>query len=247
MMSMNSCSNDVGVADSGNAVLSGSYARMLNIGSKLYVLGTSNLKVLDVSNPLLPISVTTINVNADVESLFFNSGNLFIGSPQGMFIYTLDESGLPQLASVTPYEQFAEILPCDPIVANDSLAFSTLSTSFDQTGNCWRSQDLNELHVYDIKDVTAPVNLARVPMEEPKGLGLADDHLFVCERNSGIKAFNISNPSNPNLVYSSSPFQAVDLIPANETLLVVGIDTIHQFDYTDINNIVKISTIATIN
>jgi len=247
IMGMNSCGSDVGVADSGNTVLSGSYASMLNIGSKLYILGETNLRVLDVANPLIPIHVTTVNVDADVESLFFNSGNLFVGSPQGMYIYTLDGSGIPQLASITPYEQFAEILPCDPIVANDTLAFSTLSTSFDQTGNCWRPESLNELHVYDIKDVSAPKNLARVEMEEPKGLGLADDHLFVCERYNGIKAFNISSPENPELVYSSNPFEAVDLIPANGTLLVVGVDTIHQFDYTDIDNIVKISTIATIN
>ena len=247
VLGMNSCSNEIGVADSGNTVLSGSYASMLNIGSKLYVLGASSLRVLDVANPSLPIHVTTVNVEADVESLFFNNGNLFIGSPQGMYIYTLDGSGIPQLASITPYEQFAEILPCDPIVANDTLAFSTLSTSFDQTGNCWRPESLNELHVYDIKDVSQPINLARVQMEEPKGLGLADDHLFVCERNNGIKAFNISTPEDPELVYSSHPFEAVDLIPANGTLLVVGVDTIHQFDYTDINNIIKLSTIATID
>ncbi len=245
LLGISSCSSDIGIADSNNAVLSGSYARMLTIGNKLYVLGSTNLRILDVANPSVPIHVTSIDIQADVESLFFNNGNLFVGSPQGMYIYTLDGSGIPQLASVTPYEQFADILPCDPIVANDTLAFSTLSTSFDQEDNCWRALDLNELHVYDIKDVSAPNNLARVPMEEPKGLGLADDHLFVCERNNGIKAFDISSPTDPQLVYSSAPFQAVDLIPANGTLLVVGVDTIHQFDYTDIDNIVKISTIAT--
>ena len=247
LLGISSCSDDIGLADSGNAVLSGSYARMLTIGNKLYVLGSSNLRVLDVANPSLPIHATTINIDADVESLFFNNANLFVGSPQGMYIYTLDGSGIPQLASITPYEQFTEVqvLPCDPIVANDTIAFSTLSTSFDQTSNCWRPEDLNELHVFDITDVSAPTSLGSVPMEEPKGLGLAHDHLFVCEQNSGIKAFDVSDPSNPSLVYTSARFQAVDLIPANGTLLVVGLDTIHQFDYTDINNIVKISTIAT--
>jgi len=104
LLGISSCSDDIGLADSGNAVLSGSYARMLTIGNKLYVLGSSNLRVLDVANPSLPIHATTINIDADVESLFFNNANLFVGSPQGMYIYTLDGSGIPQLASITPYD-----------------------------------------------------------------------------------------------------------------------------------------------
>ena len=38
-------------------------------------------------------------------------------------------------------------------------------------------------------------------------------------------------------------FTAYDVIPLGGLLLVVGPDNLYQFDYTDLNNIVKISEI----
>jgi len=77
-------------------------------------------------------------------------------------------------------------------------------------------------------------------MEDPKGIGLDGEHLFVCEKSQGLTVFELSNPINPNMIYKSDPFAAFDLIPANGLLMVVGPDTLHQFDYTDVGNIFKI-------
>lgn len=239
-----SCSSDIGVgSESTDAVLSGSYARMLQIDDRLYVIGRNTLRVLDTSNPQNPTPLSTIEVGANVESLFRNSEYLFVGSQEGMFIYRIDSDGIPQLTSETDYQQSLENFCInDPIVANDTTAYVTLSTS-EPLDNCFRS--VNELRIYDLADITRPELINVVEMQEPKGLGTDGDHLFVCERYDGIKAFDISDPTNLETVYESETFPALDLIPANGNLLVIGLDTIYQYDYTNIDSIYRISSFAT--
>ena len=239
-----SCSSDVGVSsDSSDTVLSGSYARMLQIEDRLYVIGRNTLRVLDTSNPQNPTPLSTIEVGANVESLFRNNEHLFVGSQEGMYIYKIDSNGIPQLTSETAYQQFLDNLCInDPIVANDTIAYVTLSTP-EAINDCFRS--VNELRIYDLEDITQPQLINTVEMQEPKGLGTDGDYLFVCERFDGVKAFDISNPQNVQMIYESEVFPAVDLIPANGNLLVIGVDTIYQYDYSDINNIFRISSFVT--
>ena len=241
---VSSCSSDIGVgSESTDSVLSGSYARMLQIDDRLYVIGRNTLRVLDTSNPQNPTPLSTIEVGANVESLFRNNEHLFVGSQEGMFIYRIDSEGIPQLMSETDYQQFlVNFCINDPIVANDSTAYVTLSTS-EPIDNCFRS--VNELRIYDLADIARPELINVVEMQEPKGLGTDGDYLFVCERYDGVKALNISDPRNVEVIYESETFPAIDLISANGNLLVIGLDTIYQYDYKDINNIFRISSFAT--
>ena len=96
------------------------------------------------------------------------------------------------------------------------------------------------MRIYDIADINNPVFVRTISMENPKGIALDGEHLFVCEKFNGLTVFELSNQENPELIYKSDEFGAFDLIPASGLLMVVGPDTLHQFDYTDINNIFKI-------
>lgn len=246
LLTIQSCSSDLGISSEagGGEVLSGSYARMLRLDNRLYVIGRNSLRVLDTTDPSNPTPMQTIDINAEVESLFRNDEFLFVGSQEAMFIYEIDSNGIPVLIGETPYAEFLEFT-CfsDPIVANRNTAYVTLSTDEIINNFCFRS--LNELRVYDLANVSQPDLLDVIPMQEPKGLGLDGDHLFVCERFNGVSAFNVADPSNVEQFYQSEPFQAVDLIPASGNLLVIGVDTIYQYDYSDISNITRISAFAT--
>lgn len=243
IIALGGCYADESLSDSGssNTVLSGSYANMLTIGDKLYMLAGSTLQVLDISKRDEPQRITSIEVNDGIESLFYNSEHLFVGSDEGMFIYSLDASGIPILQSQTSYDNFDIVLPCDPIVANDTIAFSTLSTTFE-SGPCQRIVQLNQLRIYDIKNVTNPDLITTLEMETPKGLGLDGEHLFVCEQYNGIKAFDVSSPNNIREIYHSTEFEARDVIPANGILMVVSSDTLYQYDYSNIDNIYRLSS-----
>ena len=224
------------------SVLSGSYANILTLGERLYVLASGELHTFGLEDISSPQLLNSQEVNLSIESLFYNGENLFIGSSEGMYIYSIDENGIPQKQSVTRYEELVEFLPCDPIAANRQHAYVTLSTSVQASDACFRSVDINELLVYDISEVQTPQLVSRIGMQEPKGIGLDGDLLFVCQRYDGIKVFDISEPANLVELYHFGEFEAFDLIPTNGLLMVIGKDQIHQFDYSDKDNMYKLSS-----
>ncbi len=241
---VSSCEQDSvlteGIGSSTGEVLSGSYANMLTLGNFLYVLGNGQLKTLSLSDPSKPELLDEQDVNFVVESLFITGDNLFVGSQEGMFIYTIGNDGIPNFRSETSYDEFDQF-SCflDPVTANEEYAYVTLDndSSFE---TCWRPALDDQMRVFDLEDLENPVLVNTIFMEDPKGIALDGEYLFVCEKTKGLTAFELSNPINPELIYKSEDFSAFDLIPASGLLMVVGQDTLHQFDYTDINNISKI-------
>lgn len=233
-------------SDSSNSIsqstISGSYANMLAIGDNLYVLGNGSLTTLSLQNPENPVILDSLKISNDVESLFFNNNRLFIGSLEGMYIYQIALNGLPIFRSLTPYDRLFDATPCDPVVANDTIAFATLSTSIDLNNACFRNTLLNQLSVFDIKDLENPSLLTSIELEEPKGLGLDQEILFVCERWNGIKIFNVADPRNPIQLYHFDGFPALDLIPNDGLLVVIGDEDLYQFDYSNIDSVTMIST-----
>jgi hypothetical protein len=243
-MMLFSCSEDSLVFSDGESAISGSYARMLSIGDFLYVLDYTNMVTLNVSNKEEPVFVQSQEVGDDIETIFFSGELLFIGSPSGLYIYTIQENGVPAFLSITPYEAQELWVACDPVVANDTLAFVTLSTSLEvENSGCTRFVQVNELRIFDIKNPADPVLLSITQMEEPKGLALDDTLLFICEKSNGLRIFNVENPLQPLLIRSFFDFEAYDVIAYNGLLVLVGPNEIKQFDYSDPQNIEEISTL----
>ncbi len=242
------CSQDsaIGPTDSGGSAIAGSYARMLAIGSNLYVLEESNLTTLDITEPEVPVKISTIQVGENIETIFFNGVHLFIGSNDGLYIFSLGNNGEPNFESLTRYEDFGNILPCDPVVANQTHAFVTLSTSSlvaDPSNTCARFEQINQLRVYDINDVSMAFEVSITEMESPKGLALDGHYLFVCEENNGLKVFNVNDVENPVQINHFPGYEAYDVIAYNGLLMVVSPTEIYQYDYTDISNIQLLSII----
>lgn len=243
VFTVNSCSQDAALSEgiaSNSEVLSGSYANMLTLGNFLYVLGNGQLKTLSLSDPANPELLDEQDINFGVESLFITGQNLFVGSQEGMFIYTIGEDGIPAFRSETNYDNF-DAFSCflDPVTANEDYAYVTLDND-SSVETCWRPALDDQMRIFDLEDLENPVLVNTIFMNNPKGIALDGEYLFVCEKVNGLSAFELTNPIEPELIYKSEDFSAFDLIPAGGLLMVVGQDTIHQFDYTDIDNISKI-------
>lgn len=232
-------------AGTGVEVLSGSYANMLTLGNFLYVLGDGQLKTFNLDDPAKPEIISEQTVNFEIESLFISGENIFVGSQEAMFIYTIGSDGIPIFRSETTYNDFGEE-SCfsDPIAANSNYAYSTLENNSSGTFNgvCWRPGLEDQMRVYDIADLDNPVHVNTVFMNAPKGIALDGDILFVCEKEDGLTIFDVSAGSDPLELEHFPGFSAFDLIPANGLLMVIGSDTLHQFNYTDINNVFKIGS-----
>ncbi|MCB0704065.1 MAG: hypothetical protein KDC34_02100 [Saprospiraceae bacterium] len=229
--------SDVGVA--------GSYARFIIKGDFMYVVDESNLITFSLADPTTPVQVHTQPIGESVETVYQLNDRLFIGSGSGLYLYTIGQDGLPVFAGEYLYSNFGfDIEPCDPVVANDSVAYVTLNTT-NRVTRCRvnTTMGINLLNIFDIKDFNNPVLISQYEMVNPKGVGLDGTILFVCDGEDGLKVFDVADPYNIQLLHHFPGFEAYDVIPLNGLLLVIGPDNIYQYDYSELVNMIRISTI----
>jgi hypothetical protein len=232
---------DLASNDSKNAPggKSGSTARIVIKGDYLYAVDNTSLKVVDISNPSNPSLAGTVNIGFGIETIYPFKDYLFIGSNTGMYVYSLSNPAKPKQLS-----QFQHITACDPVVANDSLAFVTLRNN----QVCHRWNDTRQIDVIDINDVLHPqLRLSYFPHFYPYGLDiLGDTLLFVCHGEDGLMVYDINKmlKGYANAEISSvSGLDAFDVIIWQNKLFVIGKSGFYQYDFSDIHNIKLISKI----
>ncbi|MEO5999215.1 MAG: hypothetical protein ABIN89_20715 [Chitinophagaceae bacterium] len=188
----------------------GSLARFAIVGNYLYTVDAQKLSIYDVVNPAEPLLKNTVNIGFEIETIFPFKDKLFIGSTSVVHIFSISDPANPQKLSqaISP-----DVLRrCDPVVAKDTVAFATLRTN----GPCGGIQSI--LAVYDIKDITKPVQKASYPVSQPYGLGYQDNVLYVCD-TSGLMIFDITKAYQPVLLKTIKDGDYVDVIPYQGTLI----------------------------
>ena len=229
--------------DGGNTGVGGSYARFSIAGDFMYIIDTERIKTFSLTNPASPELIDNQSIGEQIESIFNIGNRLFIGSGIALYLYEINAAGIPEQKGVFSYEIFA-FSGCDPVVANDEFAYVTLNTA-TVISQCNRSVEVavNQLNIFNITDISNPELLSVYAMENPKGVGLDGTTLFVCDDLAGLKIYDVSAPTDIQLIAHFSDFQAYDVIPLSGLLLVVGPENVYQFDYSDLDNIIKISEI----
>lgn len=193
----------------------GSLARFTVVGDYLYTVDRETLKVFDISNPQLPVLKRSIKAGFEIETIFPFKDKLFLGSTSVVYIFSLNDPSNPQKLSeaISP----TVMRRCDPVVAKDNVAYATLRTN----GPCGGTT--STLVVFDITDVTKPVQKASIQVGEPYGLGYSGNILYVCDRLYGFSVYDISKPYSPSLVnnvkISSELVNFIDVIPYNNILV----------------------------
>lgn len=237
--------SDVSFAASPNASspanptgLGGSIARFAVQSDFLYAVDSYNLNVFDISDTSSPMYENSVEVSWNVETIFPFKDKLFIGAQAGMFIF---DTSVP--ANPTYVSSFLHVTACDPVVANDDYAFVTL-----RSGNACQGFT-NQLDVIDISSIENPRLHKTYQMQNPYGLGLDGDVLFVCEAEFGLRVYNITDVDNisSNLIAAFTDINVFDVIPWQKVLLAVGEDGLYQYDYSDIESIELLSFIPIIS
>ncbi len=230
-------SNGAGAVQSSTGV-GGSMARFTIYDQYLYAVDMHNMKVVDISDPSNPTQEKTIWIGSDIETIFPYGDKLFIGSRNGMFIYdNVDPLNPVELGS------FEHARACDPVFVKDNYAYVTLHSD-----NIICDGFTDQLDLIDITDLTNPFLVETFPMDNPHGLSIKGDNLFICEGDFGLKTFDISDPAtlNERLISHLENFSTYDVIsiPGNENiLLVIGEDGFYQFNFDDPNQLVQLSHI----
>jgi hypothetical protein len=208
----------------------GSMARFTIHDDYLYTVDNSTLNIFDLSNPAEPFYLDRRNKTLDfnIETIFNKDTLLFIGSQDGMYIYSIVAPDNPQ-----PLSYVSHIRSCDPVVASGNYAYVTLNSQ-----NTWCGGNTNALIVYDISDLRNPVEKYTVNLDFPKGLGIDGNKLFVCEAKRGIAVYDVSNPVAPvwkddlQYITEANGVTPYDVIPADGLLLTSTDKGLYQFDYT---------------
>ncbi len=211
----------------------GSMARFTLLNGHLYTVDDHKLRVFDVMNPVDPNYLKEISLGWGIETIFPYKNNLFIGSMTGMFIFDASTPANPTLMS-----SYQHVTACDPVVVNDTHAFVTL-----RSGVMCRF-GVDELHILDITNLHVPKLLKTYPMDNPHGLGLSGEHLYIAEGKHGLKSFNVADVMSLKSVEHLKDLRSVDIIPGPKSLIVIGPDGVCQFDYQAPDKLSKLSCIS---
>ena len=170
---------------SGSTTISnGSLTRFITYANSLYLVDNSSLKVFSLSNPGTPVFVKSVPVGFNIETIFVLQDKLLIGSNNAIFIYSVTNPDNPTLVS-----RFNYFIPGrDPVVAQDSVAYSTTRNFGTNTGG--------NLNIVNIKNLSNPLPVSTLPLQNPYGLAINGSALYVCEGANGLKVFNRTNAYN---------------------------------------------------
>ncbi len=202
----------------------GSLARFAILSDHLYAVNWNTLNTFDIRNANDPAYISNVQIGTGIETIFIrpSDSTMFIGSQNGMHIYSAKDLRNPLFLSV-----YEHVWACDPVVANEKYAFVTLNS--DENFGCFRG--VNQLEIVNIENLRNPFSEEVYPMTQPKGLGLDDSLLFVCD--DGLKVFDFNSPQDLQSI-SNHNISAFDVIPAignYEILFVIGEEGLYQYQY----------------
>lgn len=212
----------------------GSMARFTLMSGHMYAVDESTLRVFDVQSAADPHFVKDIRLGWGIETIFPFQEKLFIGSNTGMHIYDARYPANPKKMSV-----YEHVTACDPVVVNETHAFVTLRSGV----NCRMGVD--ELQIIDIVDPYTPKLVKAYPMENPHGLALFENYLYLAEGLHGLKSFMVADVLNidQNQLEFLKSMKSVDIIPGPKSLIVIGPDGVCQFDYSNPAKLKRLSCI----
>ena len=215
--------------------IGGSMAQFTIAKNHLYVVDEWDLKVFDLEDCRNPDFINTVNVGWGIETIYPYKDNLFIGAEDGMYIFDNENPIAPRFLS-----KFQHARACDPVVVNGNIAYVTLRDGTTCEGFN------NQLDVVDVSDLTRPELLTSYPMENPHGLAIQSDELYLCDGRDGLKVFDVSDWRTiaDNLLDHKKGFDAYDAIALpNKVLLVIGKDGFYQFRTDNPEKLEQISVI----
>ena len=200
----------------------GSLARFKIVNDYLYAVDSHNINIFNISNLESPESTGNVFAGFDIETIFNRGNHLFLGSMRGMYIYDITSPASPEFIS-----EFQHGTACDPVVVDDNYAYITL-----RGGNFCGALD-SSLQIVDITNLENPELTVSYPMDNPYGLGIKDNLLFICDGSSGLKVYDKTNVEDLELLDHFTDIDTYDVIPLDERLLMIGDNVLFQYEYSD--------------
>lgn len=217
--------NDIAVAESangGDTGQGGSLARFKIVDDYLYAVDSHNINIFNISDLENPEDLEDVYAGFDIETIFNRGNHLFLGSMRGMYIYDISSPATPTFVS-----EFQHGTACDPVVVDGDYAYVTL-----RGGNECGALE-SGLFIVDISNIEDPKLAIDYPMDEPYGLGIKDEKLFVCDGSSGLKVYDKTDIEDIKMLNHFKDIVTFDVIPLESHLIMVGDEVLYQYEYLD--------------
>ncbi len=216
--------NDAALAEAadGGTGEGGSLARFKIVDDYLYAVDSHNINVFDISDLENPQDLEDVYAGFDIETIFNRGEYLFLGSMRGMYIYDISSPATPTFVS-----EFQHGTACDPVVVDGDYAYVTL-----RGGNGCGALE-SGLFIVDISNIENPKLAIDYPMDEPYGLGIKDEKLFVCDGSSGLKVYDKTDIMDLKALNHFKDIVTFDVIPLESHLIMVGDEVLYQYEYLD--------------
>ena len=219
----------------------GSMACFSLVGNYLYTLTPSAIQTFKVDNPkkMEKAGEPTNLFGDNFETIFSNGDNLFVGGQGGMYIFDIEDPTSPDQIG-----EYHHVQSCDPVVVEGKYAYVTL-----RDGNlCGKNREINRLEIVDISNPSNPKRVSSNKLGNPHGLAVDRGTVFVCDGNNGLKVLDASNPRDVDRIQTyediANTYDIIN-IPEKKLLILVGGTQVIQYDYTNINDLKKLSLFKT--
>jgi hypothetical protein len=234
------CSDGAGSGLAGTGV-SGSTARFAVVGDYLYVLNKfddkreveasdrtwstrrlrDSLDTFSLVNPESPEFKTRLILESlRPETIYPVGANLFLGTDSGMMIISIEEPSEPLSLSFTGH-----FTARDPVVVSGDRAYVTLRTSEKNKF----SSAVNELQIYDIRNLDMPTLINTFQMTSPWGLGVQHDRAYICDGSSGLRVLNVADPQLIEEVAVVNTDICFDVVITQKSVISTGLSGINQY------------------
>jgi hypothetical protein len=201
----------------------GSLSRFAVLNNYLYIANRFSLTPIDITNPSQPIVKTAVSTG-EIETIYPFKNNLFLGSPNGLFIYGVSNPEVPN--HIGAYWHWTG---CDPVVVENDIAYVTIRGG----GRCGRN--LNVLDVIDVSDLSRPKLLKQYQMQNPYGLGVYNKKLGICDGAAGFKLYNATDSYNLQLTNTIATSKAFDVIMNDQVAMLISEDGLYQYNISTVN------------
>ncbi len=210
----------------GGASVGGSLARFSAIEDFLYTIDENAIQSFRIETLENPVIFNRTSVDFGIETLFpykhEDGQRLYVGGQQGMYIMDASDT-----SNLKPLGKIDHIQSCDPVVVQDNLAYVTLQ------GSCFNQS--NRLEIIDVTNPKEPFVIEEYTLQEPFGLGIDDNYLFICDGEAGLKVYeNARVPEDLKLFKQFDEVKARDIIPYQGNAIVIAKNGFFQYDYSNI-------------
>ncbi len=223
-------------------VKSGSLARFIIKDGYMYSLNQYEVLTFELQPDGAPILRSELVLDYGLETIIEYGNLLYIGSRIGLYILDISNPQEPVLLSKT--ERSDNLIGgCDPVVVQDSFAYSTVKIINEA---CGLRNTRSALLVYNVEDPTAPEEVGQYDLNEPNGLGYKGNTLFICdEGDDRVILVDISDPRA--LLFRDIELEIkdpIDLIIHGDRMVVSTRTAFQFYDILDIHDIRHLGNIA---